>query len=137
MNTKMTDSEIVTKVIEALDLTVHAFTLKLKYSASSVYQVIKGRNTLSSSMIERIIHYFPNVNYKFLKDGEGEVLLDDVQRKNQMNLFNIADDNRESIDSVGLSEKFNTLIMLQQRANELQVQTNEYLKELIQTKKAE
>ncbi|MGH2666104.1 helix-turn-helix domain-containing protein [Flavobacterium sp.] len=132
----ITDSEKINKVLEALDLTIHSFTKKLKYSSSTIYHVINGKNKLSPSMIERIMITFPVVSYRFLKEGEGEVLLDESQKKNQMNMFNILDEKHDNVDSAIMLEKLNTLIMLQQRGNELQVQTNELLKELLETKKA-
>ena len=83
------DNERLGRVIEALDETANSISGKLGYSSSgSIYHVLNGINNLSKGMIERIVSTFPNVNYKFLKEGIGEPLLNDDELQTQLNLFN-------------------------------------------------
>tara|TARA_R110000822_G_scaffold301477_1_gene425310 strand:+ start:1499 stop:1891 length:393 start_codon:yes stop_codon:yes gene_type:complete len=91
MGTNTTDSQKILEVINALNTTSHAFAVKMQYkSHSSVDHVIKGRNSLSEGMMDRIVKTFPNVNYNFLKKGELPVLLSSNEIQAQMNLLNIA-----------------------------------------------
>ena len=90
MGTSLTDSQKILDVINALDTSAHAFAIKMKYkSHSSVDHVIKGRNSLSEGMMDRIVKTFPNVNYNFLKKGELPVLLSSNEIQAQMNMLNI------------------------------------------------
>ena len=85
----ITDSEKLSRVIEALDETANSISIKLEYSsAGSIYHVINGVNQLSKGMIERIVNTFPKVSYRFLKEGIGEPLLNSEELQVQLNLFN-------------------------------------------------
>lgn len=133
LDEKKVSAEIMGQVLEALDTSANAFAKKLNVTPGSIYHIINGLNVLSNQMIEKIIQAYPSVNYNFLKNMEGEVLLNDYEKRNQMNLFNIREDKSESIDltALGLDEKLNTMLFHQQRGNELSAINNELLKELI------
>ncbi|MDX1768952.1 MAG: hypothetical protein R3294_12920 [Arenibacter troitsensis] len=91
METNLTDSQKILDVIHALGTSAHAFAIKMKYkSHSSVDHVIKGRNSLSEGMMDRIVKTFPNVSYNFLKKGELPILLTSNEIQAQMDLLNIA-----------------------------------------------
>jgi hypothetical protein len=74
-NKRLTDAEILLQIINAVRLTKNGFATKCKYkSAMSIYNVLEGRNGISDDMAARITQTFPEVNYKFIITGEGEVL---------------------------------------------------------------
>ncbi|PKH68149.1 hypothetical protein CXF59_04950 [Flavobacterium sp. ALD4] len=74
-NKRLTDPEILLQIINAVRLTKNGFATKCKYkSAMSIYNVLEGRNGISDDMAARITQTFPEVNYKFIITGEGEVL---------------------------------------------------------------
>jgi hypothetical protein len=126
---KLTDSDKVLKVIEALELNVNSFTNKLEYkSPATVAHVVKGVNQLSDGMIVRIINKFTNVNYNFLKNGEGEPLLNEEEKINQTNIFNIGEPKSDMLDFIQLPKKINKLIDQQEITNDL-------LRELLEQKK--
>lgn len=132
LDEKKLSAERMIKVLEALDITANAFAKKLNITPGSLYHIINGVNNLSNQMIDKIIHTFPNVNYNFLKNGEGEVILNDYEKRNQMNLFNIREDKNDSIDLTvgGFNVKLDTMIYHLQTNNELLAINNELLKRL-------
>ena len=84
MEKKLQDHVILKNVFEALQkkdtkLTLNSFSKRLKFkSAMSIYNVIKsesegGGKPLTEDMINRIILYFPGVNYVYLKTGAGNI----------------------------------------------------------------
>jgi len=126
---KLSDAEILTKVLEALGLTANAISVKLKYkSPATIYHILNGVNNISDGFIVRVINEFPNINYSFMKTGEGDILLDEESKKNQANLFNInIEENKQfspGLEWMNIPEKLDRLI-------ELQVENNELLKEFI------
>jgi hypothetical protein len=117
---KFTDGNKINVLLEALDLTANAFAVKLKYkSPATVYHIINGINQISDGFINRVITTFPNVNYKFMKEGEGEILLKDQEKINQGNFFNIGDRKSDFEEFGNLPAKIDKLISLQTRTNEL------------------
>lgn len=87
---KKEDKEIIEDVAHALKLTKKKLSEALEYkSHMSIYYVADGTNRLSEDMINRIMIRFPEVNYLFLKTGEGNVLTHKKQKKQQENVFNI------------------------------------------------
>lgn len=121
---KLTDAEILTKVLGALGLTANAFSVKLKYkSAATIYHILNGVNNISDGFIVRVINEFPNINYSFMKTGEGEILLDGELIKNQANLFNINIEEKKQfspgLEWMNIPEKIDRLIALQAQNNEL------------------
>ncbi len=126
---KLSDAEILTKVLEALGLTANAFSVKLKYkSPATIYHILNGVNNISDGFIVRVINEFPNINYSFMKIGEGDVILEGDSKKNQANLFNVnIEENKQfspGLEWINIPEKLDNLIALQ-------VQNNELLKEFI------
>lgn len=85
-----TDTEILTKIIEALKLNPRSFSIELGYaSASTIYNITKGPNKISEDLKNRIRLKFPEVNRLFLDKGEGEPILRGPQYTNQQNIQNI------------------------------------------------
>ena len=122
---KLTDSEVILKVIEALGETINSFAVKLEYkSTAAVYHVVNGINFLSEGMMIRIVNTFPQVNYTFMKTrGEkGEPLLSNEEKINQANLFNIPLKNNTTIDLAYwllIPGKIDKLLQEQEKTNEL------------------
>ena len=86
----LTDAQILEEVLNSLDHNPNSFNKKLEYnSASTIPHVLKGRNTLSRGIKERIVRTFPNVNMNFLKFGHLPVLLTGGDLQAQANLLNI------------------------------------------------
>jgi hypothetical protein len=117
---KLTDGEIVNKVLDALNITANSLVVKLKYkSPATVYHIINGINKISDGFITRTVTTFPNVSYKFMKEGEGDVLLKEDARINPGNFFNVADRKSDFEEFGNLPAKIDKLIYLQTRTNEL------------------
>lgn len=93
----MKDSEIMQSVLDALGINANYLATKLNFnSASTVYHILKGKNSISSDMRMKIIRAYPQVNYDFLNGGQLPVILDEVSAQNQMNTFNLVpNDNRD------------------------------------------
>jgi hypothetical protein len=90
MSNTISDSEIINKVISALDTNANKLSSELNYSSHmSIYLIVKGTNKISKGLKERLIMKFPQVNYNYLSTGEGAVLLNDNEMQAQMNMFNI------------------------------------------------
>jgi len=69
----MTDSEIIVKLINLLGLkNGNQLAKTLGFKADRVYNVIKGRNGLSTRFIDRIIDVYPQINRKWIEIGTGE-----------------------------------------------------------------
>lgn len=74
--TSLNDAKRLKLVLDTLDISAYKLAKTLGYKTpSSVYHITEGRNQLSSDMIQGIIKEYPRVNYLFLKEGKGEVLL--------------------------------------------------------------
>lgn len=117
---KFTDGNKINVLLEALDLTANAFAVKLKYkSPATVYHIINGINQISDGFITRVVTMFPDVSYRFMKEGEGEVILKDDAKINQGNFFNTADRKSDFEEFGNLPNKIDKLIYLQTRTNEL------------------
>jgi hypothetical protein len=87
---KLSDVQILQEVLNALDYNPNSFNTKLDYSSpSTIPHVLKGRNSLSRGIKERIVKAFPNVNLNFLNKGELPVLLPEKAMQAQANLLNI------------------------------------------------
>lgn len=105
MEKKLEDHVILKNVFEALQkkdtkLTLNSFSKRLKFkSAMSIYNVIKsaaegGGKPLTEDMINRIILYFPGVNYLYLKHGTGSMFID--RSRNNSNLPLLGLENEET-----------------------------------------
>lgn len=139
LDEKKLSAEVIAKVLEALNTSANAFAKKLNVTPGSIYHIINGLNVLSNQMIEKIIHAYPSVSYNFLKHMEGDVLLNDYEKRNQMNLFNIREDKSESVDltALGLDVKLDTMIFHLQKNNELLAINNDLLKKVAEGLKNE
>ena len=75
MEKKLTDSEILSNVINALRLNPNSFNNRLGYnSKATVPHVINGLNSLSDDMITGIVNSFEDVNEESLKYGKEPIL---------------------------------------------------------------
>jgi hypothetical protein len=87
-NKLMTDADIMAKLLHELRYSALAFSKKLEYkSHSSIDHILKGKNQISESLMDKIIKDFPEVNYWFLKKGQMPIILDEKLKQNQANLF--------------------------------------------------
>ena len=78
MGKKITDSEIITQLLNKLRYSANEFAQSLGYkSSSSVYNVIKdiGGAKISASMVSKIMEVYPNVNHLFLAKGQLPILV--------------------------------------------------------------
>jgi plasmid maintenance system antidote protein VapI len=90
MSKPITDSEIIENVMTALNTNANSLASDLNYASHmSIYHIVKGTNSISKGLTERIVQKFPNVNYNYMTRGEGSVLLNEEETKSQMNVFNI------------------------------------------------
>lgn len=68
----LTDPEILQNVIDAIGVRIPEFRTKIGYATNTtIYNVMKGVNGISSDMINRILNKYPEVSYLYLKRGEG------------------------------------------------------------------
>jgi hypothetical protein len=87
---RKTDTAILAEIISALKLTKNAFSNKLKYkSAMSIYNVLEGKNGISDDMAARIVHTFPEVDFSFIRTGEGTPIKIGAIPSLQRNLLNL------------------------------------------------
>jgi len=130
---KLTDGEVILKVIEALGETINSVAVKLEYkSPAAVYHVVNGVNSLSEGMMIRLVNTFPQVNYAFMKTRgeEGEPLLSNEDKINQANLFNIPIKTNPTIDLVQWMQMPGKLDKLLEE----QEKTNKFLEEILNKK---
>lgn len=122
----METKELLKNVIEALNENPNTFVNKLGYkSHTTVYHVLNGVNSqkgLSDTMKDRIVRTFPNVSYQYLGSGEGPILLEGNELKNQLNFFNIVSPEQQVnpfIQFGMIPDKLDRLIELQEETNNL------------------
>jgi hypothetical protein len=85
---EISDAEIMQRILEELRYSALAFSKELEYkSHASIDHILKGRNHISESLIDKVVLRFPEVNYWFLKKGQEPILLNDKLKRNQQNLF--------------------------------------------------
>lgn len=85
---EISDAEIMQRILEELRYSALAFSKELEYkSHASIDHILKGRNSISESLIDKVVIRFPEVNYWFLKKGQEPILLSDKLKRNQQNLF--------------------------------------------------
>lgn len=105
---KISDSEILRAVLGALDIPADKFRKKLEYkSAATMGLILKGQNNLSDDMIDKIIKYYPQINYWYLKKGRLPIILEEKLSQNQMNVL-FGKDQPKNVPDYGL-ESFTTL----------------------------
>lgn len=87
---KDTSAEIMENVLKALGVNSFSLAKKMKLnSSSSIYNILRGDNAISSGMAQRIIKAYPNVNYEYLANNKLPVLLGEHETIAQSNIFNI------------------------------------------------
>ena len=122
MGKRLSDSEIMTNVLDKLRYSANEFAQRLEYkSASSVYNVIKeiGGAKISISMADKIIECFPDVNYMYSTRGELPNLKDASKSVGLQNILNLGKSNATFEDMPGtLKNKENLLIEIRDKMNE-------------------
>lgn len=68
----MTQGERVKEIRKTLNLTLEKFGLKLGVGKTAISKIEKNENILTEQMLKSICREY-NVNYDWLKDGEGEM----------------------------------------------------------------
>lgn len=95
---KLTDKEKLKNVIDALGVKIPEFRKKLNYSSNTtVYNVLKEVHGISTDMINRIIHAYPDVSYLYLKRGQGTPLRVGPAATTQKNILGIGTAPEEEI----------------------------------------
>jgi len=121
----LTDAQILEEVLNALDYNPNSLNTKLDYnSPSTIPHVLKGRNSLSRGIKERIVNTFPNVNMNFLKFGHLPVLLTGGDLQAQANLLNIALPKSEIPPAL---IDFNKISVIPEQLNRIEVMLNKLL----------
>jgi hypothetical protein len=121
----LTDAQILEEVLNALDYNPNSLNTKLDYnSPSTIPHVLKGRNSLSRGIKERIVNTFPNVNMNFLKFGQLPVLLTGGDLQAQANLLNIALPKSEIPPAL---IDFNKISVIPEQLNRIEVMLNKLL----------
>jgi hypothetical protein len=88
MTKKHTDSEIISNVIEALDINANKLSNKLGFkSPGSIYRIIRGQNSITLNTAQKLIEAYPSVNFLYLTKGELPILLNKDQYVGQNNLL--------------------------------------------------
>lgn len=106
----MSDSDKINKLLEHLRLSSYSFSKAIGYSnPSGVYHIIKGRYKISSGFADAVIKTFPQVNYRWLKGDDENMLV--LPENNEVSLKKLNSD-LELIKSslVSLHDKLNQLI---------------------------
>jgi transcriptional regulator with XRE-family HTH domain len=84
----MEDKEILSNILEALDITANKLATKMGYaSASSIYHILNGDNKISMDMAKKLVEIYPQVNYLYVTLGEEPILLGRSESRGQGNLF--------------------------------------------------
>lgn len=91
--TTLSDAKKLQTILDLKFISANKLAHLLGYkSPASVYHVVEGRNNLSIDMISKIIKKFPDVNYRYLKDGKEEPILTDQSKiQVQKNMFGTSD----------------------------------------------
>ena len=143
MNTKQNlkpDSERLQVIIDSLHISANKLAKLLNYkSPASIYHVLDGINSISGGMAERMVKKFPQVNYLYLRTGEGKPILDSkAEKQAQENLFGSIIDGDDNLENSEGDYKENSLmqeiVMLNQQMKSLvdsSERTNKLLQELI------
>ncbi len=88
----LTDAEILQNVINAIGVRIPEFRTKLGFATNTtIYNVLKNVNGISSDMINRILKYYPEVSYLYLKKGEGKPIRVGPAVTNQKNILELHD----------------------------------------------
>lgn len=116
------DKEIMSRILEALDISKVEFAEKLGYSShTTIFNIVRGKSAIVELMVNRIMMKFPTVNYMFLTKGEGEPLLITAESQAQANLFNYKTNSEAVTVPPGL-EAFAELLKLPKRLTQIEAQ---------------
>ncbi len=98
MNKKLTDPQIVEKLLFELRMNKNKFGKEIGYaSGTTIHHILNGRYNISSEFITKVLTRFPDVNYEFLKSGTGNVLKTKLSEMNvNKNLLWEKSDDQES-----------------------------------------
>ncbi|TYP76236.1 hypothetical protein [Aquimarina intermedia] len=132
MKKQTEDAVRLNKVLEKLGITGNELSRELDYkSPSSVYQILEGHQNkkLSNKMINKIIARFPQISYKYLKKGEGDVLVEDST--NAILKAEIFGSTYKVPQNINLKNEDLSLITLKRILEENQ-KTNELLQHLLE-----
>ena len=100
MGNKLEHSEIMSNVLEALDISANKLATRIGYkSTSSIYNVMDDTSPakITLEMAEAIVEQYPKVNFLYLTRGEDPILLERGPAIGQSNFF---DHDKPSYDDV-------------------------------------
>jgi hypothetical protein len=84
----ISDAEIMKELLSVLRYSGLAFAKELEFkSHSSIHHILTGQNSISDSLVDKIVKKFPHVNYWYLKKGKLPIILEDKSMQVQANLF--------------------------------------------------
>lgn len=127
----LTDAEILQNVINAIGVRIPEFRVKLGFGTNTtIYNVLKGVNGISSDMINRILNKYPDVSYLYLKKGEGKPIRTGPAATNQKNI--LEDYSTKDFVSIQdflklpeiVEELKNRITILENKINQLKKATN-------------
>ena len=131
MNKDLEDKVILRNLITALNIKKKDFYVKLRYnSQTTIYNVLSGKNKLSTDMIHRIQTQYPQVSYLYLTRGKGEPIIQGVIIPTERNI-NIAEEKKSGLEALITMPDQITFIV--KAINELKTEIAE-IKKLIHTK---
>lgn len=112
MKKDLEDSIILRNVITALNVKKKDFYVKLRYnSQTTIYNVLSGKNNLSTDMIHRIQTHYPQVSYLYLTRGKGEPLVQGAALTTQRNMLNIAEEKKTGLEAfITMPDQINYLV---------------------------
>jgi len=84
---KLTDSEIMSSLLEKLRYSANSFAKELGLTPSSIYHIVNGKNTISDNLCTRITTKFPEVNFLYLKRGEEPMFINSSLSRTQYNIL--------------------------------------------------
>lgn len=112
MNKELEDAVILRNVITALNVKKKDFYVKLRYnSQTTIYNVLSGKNNLSTDMIHRIQTHYPEVSYLYLTRGKGEPIIQGAALTTQRNMLNMAEEKKTGLEAlITMPDQINYLV---------------------------
>ena len=99
-----TDKERLEMLLAHLRLNPSELAKSLGYSRTQrIYFVLKGRNGISDSLARDINHVFPHISFRWLKNGEGDMIISTEITEKSQDVF-------ETDEYQLLQQKFNALL---------------------------
>lgn len=75
----LTDSEIISGIMTALQTTAAKFSKVLGYKKpSTIYNIVYGQSSISEAMIEAVTKAYPNISREYIEYGIGDPLNSEV-----------------------------------------------------------